>query len=101
MMSFEQFAASVAKVSERTRLDGKVIGNAYKSIMARTSRSKEADDETTLADRSDAAKALSNIGIEVYDANGVYQDFSVTLDELSAKWDQLTDAERELINLSR
>lgn len=93
-MSFEQFAASIAKVSEVTRQDGSKIGNAYKTIMSRVSRSKSADDETTLADRSEAAKALANVGIEVYDQNGTYQDFSVTLDQLSAKWDQLTDAQR-------
>lgn len=77
------------------------IGNAYKTIMSRTSRSKSADEDTTLADRSEAAKALASIGIEVYDQNGAYQDFSVTLDQLSAKWNDLTDAQRELYFLSR
>lgn len=77
------------------------IGNAYKTIMSRVSRSKEADEDTTLEDRSDAAKALANVGIEVYDENGAYQDFSVTLDQLSAKWDQLTDAQRGLYSLSQ
>lgn len=48
----------------------------------------------SLEDRGEAAKALASIGIEVYDQNGAYQDFSVTLDELSAKWDSLTDAQR-------
>lgn len=76
------------------------IGNAYKSILARTSRSKSADEDTTLEDRSDAAKALANIGIEVYDENGAYQDFSVTLDQLTEKWDGLTDAQREKNALS-
>ena len=93
-MSFEQFAASIAKVSETTRQDGSKIGNAYKTILARTSRSKSADSDVSLEDRGEAAKALASIGIEVYDQNGAYQDFSVTLDELSAKWDSLTDAQR-------
>lgn len=70
------------------------IGNAYKTILARTSRSKSADSDVSLEDRGEAAKALASIGIEVYDQNGAYQDFSVTLDELSAKWDNLTDAQR-------
>lgn len=63
--------------------------------MARTSRAKNGDPEVGAEERGDAAKALSAIGIEVYDQNGAYQDFSVTLDQLSAKWDQLTDSQRE------
>lgn len=93
-LSFEQFAASIAKVSEVTRVDGSTIGNAYKTILSRVSRSKEADPDTTLEDRGEAAKALSALGIEVYDQNGVYQDFSVTMDQLTEKWNTLTDAQR-------
>lgn len=62
--------------------------------MARTSRSKSADPDVTAADRGEAAKALSGIGIEVYDQNGQYQDFTKTLDELAERWDILTDAQR-------
>lgn len=62
--------------------------------MARTSRSKSADPDVTAEDRGEAAKALSGVGIEVYDENGQYQDFGKTLDELAAKWDTLTDAQR-------
>lgn len=93
-LSFEQFAASVAKVAERTRQEGSQIGNAYKTIMSRVSRSKDADEDTTLEDRSDAAKSLAAIGIQVYDDAGTYQDFSKTLDQLAAKWETLTDAQR-------
>lgn len=81
-------------------MGGSQIGNALKTIMARTSRAKNGDPEVGAEERGDAAKALSAIGIEVYDQNGAYQDFSVTLDQLSAKWDQLTDSQREKNALS-
>lgn len=97
-LSFEQFAASVAKVAERTRMEGSSIGNAYKTIMARVSRSKSAEDDADPKARGDAAKALANIGINVYDTNGAYQDFSVTLDQLAEKWDTLTDAQKANIS---
>lgn len=93
-LDFEEFAAIVAKTSETTRLEGSQIGNAMKTIMARVSRSKNADENVTAEDRGEASKALSNIGISVYDQNGAYQDFGKTLDQVSEKWDQLTDAER-------
>ena len=96
-LEFEEFASSVAKVAEITRSDGSQISNAMKTIMARTSRSKTADENVTDEERSNAAKALSSIGISVYNQNGEYQDFSKTLDELAAKWDVLTDAQKNYI----
>lgn len=75
-------------------MEGSVIGNAYKTILARTSRSKTADSDVSAEERGQAAAALSSVGIDVYDENGEYQDFGKTLDELSAKWDTLTDAQR-------
>ncbi len=96
-MQFEEFAASIAKVSEKTRQDGSVIGNAYKTILARTSRSQSADLDVSDEDRSKASKALSAIGISVYDQNGEYQDFSKTLDQLSGKWNQLSKSQQSYI----
>ena len=97
-LTFEQFASSVGKVSEKTRMEGSTIGNAYKTILARTSRSKSADEDVSADDRSNAAKALKSIGIDVYNANGEYQDFSVTLDQLSSKWDGLSDAAKAYVS---
>lgn len=75
-------------------MEGGAIGNAYKTVMARTSRAKNADEGVSAADRSKAAEALSNIGVEVYDANGAYQDFGTTLDQVADVWDTLTDAQK-------
>lgn len=97
-MKFETYAASVGKISERTRLEGSTIGNAYKTIMARLSRSKSADEDVTAADRSNAAKAYKTIGIDLYDQNGQYKDINETLDELASKWNSLTDAQRNYIS---
>ena len=97
-MKFETYAASVGKISERTRLEGSTIGNAYKTIMARLSRSKSADEDVTATDRSNAAKAYKTIGIDLYDQNGQYKDINETLDELASKWNSLTDAQRNYIS---
>ncbi len=99
-MQFETYAASIAKISEVTRENGGKIGNAYKTILARLSRSKEADPDVTDEDRSNASKAYSSIGISLYNKNGEYRDINDTLDDLSEKWDKLTDAERNYMNLS-
>lgn len=96
-LQFETFAAMVGKTSEVTRQEGSQIGNAMKTIMARISRSKSADEDVTDADRSNASKAYGAIGISLYNNEGEYQDLNVTLDALAEKWGTLTDAERNYI----
>ena len=96
-LSFEQYAASVGKISEMTRLEGSTIGNAYKTIMARISRSKSADSDVSDADRSNAAKALASVNISTYDNQGNFKDLEEILDELSGKWTKLSDAQKNYI----
>lgn len=74
------------------------IGNAYKTILARISRSKSADESVTDADRSNASKAFSSVGISLYNSKGEYKDINDTLDELSAKWADLSDAQRNYVS---
>lgn len=93
-LSFEKYAASVGKISEMTRLEGSTIGNAYKTIMARISRSKSADSDVSDADRSNAAKALASVNISTYDNKGNFKDLEEILDELSSKWKNLSDAQK-------
>lgn len=96
-LAFETYAAMVGKIQEKTRNEGSSIGNMAKTMFARISRSKTADPEVTADDRSNAAKAYHSIGIDLYDKNGQYQDLNKTLDELSAKWETMSDAEQNYI----
>jgi DNA repair exonuclease SbcCD ATPase subunit len=97
-MSFERFAAMTGTVAEKTRLSGETIGTAFKTMFARISRSKSAaDEDVTAEDMSDAAKAYAQLGIQIYNADGSMQDISTTLDQLSAKWSTLTDAQKAYI----
>ena len=68
-----------------------------KTIMARTSRSSSGDDSVSDDDRSKASAAYKSVGISLYNDKGEYKDYSETLDELSAKWDKLTDAQKNYI----
>ena len=74
------------------------IGNAYKTIMARISRSKTVDSDVSDADRSNAAKALASVNISTYDNQGNFKDLEEILDELSGKWTKLSDAQRNYIS---
>lgn len=96
-LEFNEFGAIVAKIAEQTRNSGSSIGNAMKTIMARLSRSKSADDEVSDEDRSNTSKALGSVGISVYNNKGEYRDINDTLSDLASKWDTLTDAQRNYI----
>ena len=96
-VDFELYGASLAKVSETTRLEGTQIANAMKTIASRISRSQSGDEDVTSEDRSKTAKAYSSVGINVYNDDGSYRGLANILDELSDKWDTLTDAQRNYI----
>lgn len=95
-LSFEQLAAVIAKTTERTREDGSAIGQAVKTIAVRISKASklsgadEVDNETV----SKAAKALHDIGVEVYNSNGSFRELDVILGELAERWGNLTDAQQ-------
>ena len=96
-MSFEELAAITAKVAERTREDGSTIGNAMKTMLVRISKvskmpqyADEVDNETL----SKASKALHDIGIEVYNTNGEFNNITDTLTQLNEKWSSLTDVQK-------
>ena len=78
-MSFEKYAALVSTTAEKTRVSGSQIGNAFKTIFSRISRSK--DGLTTDAEMSDAEAALKSVGVSVRGADGDLRDISDTLDD--------------------
>ena len=80
-MSFEKYAALVSTTAEKTRVSGSKIGNAFKTIFSRISRSK--DGLTTDAEMSDAEAALKSVGVSVRGADGDLRDISDTLDDLN------------------
>ena len=75
-MSFEKYAALVSTTAEKTRVSGSQIGNAFKTIFSRISRSK--DGLTT-----DAEMSLKSVGVSVRRADGDLRDISDTLDDLN------------------
>lgn len=75
-MSFEKYVALVSTTAEKTRVSGSQIGNAFKTIFSRISRSK--DGLTT-----DAEAALKSVGVSVRGADGDLRDISDTLDDLN------------------
>lgn len=94
-LSFEKYGAIVSATAEKTRASGSVLGNAYKTIASRISRSK--DGETSSEEQADAEKAFNSIGISVRNTNGEFRELSETLDDLYSVWGNLNNVERSYI----
>lgn len=97
-LDFEQLSAIVAKTQEKTRAGGEQVGNALKTIFTRLSKASNLDDTIDNETLSNASKALHNVGVEVYNADGSFRQFDVIMGELAKKWDTLSDAEQANIS---
>lgn len=95
-MSFEKYAALVSTTAEKTRVSGSQIGNAFKTIFSRISRSK--DGLTTDAEMSDAEAALKSVGVSVRGADGDLRDISDTLDDLNKVWGTLNHSQKSYVS---
>lgn len=94
-MDFEKYAAIVSSVAEDTRQSGSTLGNAFKTIFSRISRSK--DGLTTDAEMSDAEAALKSVGVAVRGTDGDLRDVSDTLDDLNKIWGTLNKSQKSYI----
>ena len=94
-LSFEKYGAIVSAVTEETRSSGSVLGNAFKTIASRITRSKDGD--VNSEDVANAERAYNSLGINIRQSNGEFQDLSVTLDELHKVWGGLNNAQKSYI----
>ena len=94
-MSFEKYVALVSTTAEKTRVSSSQIGNAFKTIFSRISRSK--DGLTTDAEMSDAEAALKSVGVSVRGADGDLRDISDTLDDLNKVWGTLNHSQKSYV----
>lgn len=97
-VSFEQLSAIVGSVMETTRQEGSQVGNALRTIFVRLSKASKLDDGIDNETLSNASKALHNIGVEVYNADGSFREFDTIMQELAERWNDLSEAEQANIS---
>ena len=86
---------------EKTRQAPEVIGSAWQSIIARISKITAKVDLDDLVDEqgithtiNDADKVLSKYGITLVDTNGKMREIGTVLDEIGAKWNNMSTLEQ-------
>lgn len=92
-LEYETFIAILGKTIESTRRSGSAISSGIKTIISRLTRVKDLGAD----ELSDIQGAYRNIGIEVLKDADTFKDFGLILEELSGKWDTLSDVERKYI----
>ena len=98
-MDLADYASMIGLLVEKTGLAGSQLGNSLKTIITRTTKAGKimGIDEGEI---SDAEKSLRSVGIEVRKTDGEFQDFNVTMRELSKQWDSLSDVEKSNISFN-
>ena len=89
-LGFDEAAAALATVTAQTRESADVVGTAYKTIFARIqglNLGETLEDGTTLNKYSEA---LAKVGISIKDQFGGIKDMNVLLDEMGAKWQNIS-----------
>ena len=94
-LSYEYATAALATVTAETRESADVVGTAFKTLFARIQGLSLGETLEDGVDLNKYSKALSAIGVSVLDANGNIREMDSILDDLGAKWNTLTDAEKQ------
>lgn len=96
-MDLADYASMIGLLVEKTGLQGGQLGNSLKTIITRTTKAGKimGIDEGEI---SNVEKSLRGVGIEVRKTDGEFQDFNITMRELSKQWGSLSDVEKS--NLS-
>ena len=93
-LSYEYATAALATVTAETRQSADVVGTAFKTLFARLQDlelGETLDDGTTLGTYS---QALAKVGVSITDTTGAMKDMDVILEEMAAKWGDLSAAQQ-------
>lgn len=97
-VSMEKFTAEIGALIEQTGMSGSEAATGYKMISARVLQIKSVAEDLGVSeeDMSKAQKALNRLGITIEDSTtGSLKPLDTILEEVGAKWNGLTDVEKQ------
>ena len=90
-LSYEYATTALATVTAETRQSADVVGTAFKTLFTRIqglNLGETQDDGTTLNKYSEA---LQKVGVEIKDSSGQLKSMDTILNDLGARWGDLSD----------
>lgn len=100
-VDFERLVGYLGAVSSATRQAPELIGRSFKTMFARmqsVAAGAKTDEEGNSI--NDVEEVLNKLGIRLRETNDTFRDMSDVLDDIAAKWDTLSDAQRNQISNS-
>ena len=99
--SFAELAAMLTAITSTTQIGGNVAGRTLNTIFGRMNKigtnELVVDENGNMISGSDIAKLLQSQGIKLYDDQGNKRSSFDVLNDLSKKWDSMSDAEQQQI----
>ena len=104
-VSFDKLLGYEAAIGEASQESMSVIGNSMKTILTRMSSIKAGnfeliDEDGTTQTLSDVELVLNNIGVQLRDSANEFRDFDDVLDEIAAKWGNLSSVQQSAVSQS-
>lgn len=96
-LSYDYATSALATVVAQTRQSADTVGTAFKTLFARIEGLKLGETLEDGVDLNKYSEALAKIGVSVLDANGQLRDMDSILDDMGAKWEQISKAQQVAI----
>ena len=92
-LSYDYATSALATVVAQTRQSADVVGTAFKTLFARLESLKLegnfTDEEGNTVSLNKYSKALEQVGVNIFQANGQLKDMDEILDDLGGRWQEL------------
>ena len=93
-LDFDRAATMIATTASVSRQSADVIGTSFRSIFSRIQGLQMGETLEDGVDLNKYSTALQKVGIDVLDASGNLRDMNSILDEMGAKWQELSQTEQ-------
>ena len=93
-LSYENATAALATITATTRQSADTVGTGLRTLFSRFQSLSLGETLEDNVDLTKYSKALKTIGVEVLDANGNLRTMDNILEDMGAKWQTLTEAQK-------
>ena len=96
-LNYDDAVAALATVVAQTRQSASTVGNSFRTLLQRFESLKLGDTLEDGVDLTKYSEALNKVGVQVLDVNGEMRDMSDVIQDLGAKWQTLSQAQKNAL----
>ena len=93
-LSYEYATSALATITATTRQSADTVGTGLRTLFTRLQGLKLGETLDDGTDLNKYSKALETVGVQILDVNGEMKDMDTILDELGARWGDLSKAQQ-------